>query len=274
MSGGIFFLLAGLILLYPQNSFAQEVNAWGKMFDCAVDWFKPCVPRKAVQKALADEGEDKKSESGKSAAVSLVAGPNSPNLPPPVKNVLENPSPGTAREYVTWMRKGNEALAQAGEYIAQAEREMGVVEGVAGERIKKKEEIEERGLVALYYFFSPDDVSAKEDVRVLNKVWQEEQIGVVGIPVKARDEEVLRFVRLNQPLFPVRKGEEEARLVGPKKTPDLYLALPLQKKIFRVGPSVTEDTIKEALGKALAEVLKDKFGSGPGAVGSKPGGKK
>ncbi|MBI2358137.1 MAG: hypothetical protein HYV04_04400 [Deltaproteobacteria bacterium] len=230
----------------------------------------------------AKQEKEKKLEAQKSAAVSLIAGLNNSNLPPPVKDVLENPSPETAREYVTWRRKGNEALARASEYIVQAEREMGAVEGVAGERIKKKEEIEERGLVALYYFFSSDDVSAREDVRLLNRVWQEEQIGVVGIPVKARDEEVMRFVRLNQPLFPVRKGDEEIRLIGPRKTPDLYLALPLQKKIFRVGSSVTEDAIKEALGKALAEVFKERFGSGvpvpwqtgPAASGVKPGGRK
>ena len=46
------------------------------------------------------------------------------NLPVPVKNVLENPSPETARAYVVWSRQANEKLAKASEYIAQATREM------------------------------------------------------------------------------------------------------------------------------------------------------
>ena len=260
----MWLLMASVVFLYSGGLSAEEINGWGKPFHCAVDWFRPCMAKEAVKNGVVDEKAEKRPESGKSAAVSLVTGLNSSNLPPPVKNVLENPSLEAAREFVTWTRKANEALAQAGEYIAQAEREMGPVRGVIGEKIKKKEEIESRGLVALYYFFSPNDPVAREDVKVLNKVWQEEQVGVVGIPVKARDEEVLRFVRLSQPLFPIRKGEEEARLIGPRKTPDLYLALPLQKKIFRVGSSVTEGAIKEALGKALAEVLKERLGSGPG----------
>ena len=46
------------------------------------------------------------------------------NLPEPVRKVLENPSPETARAYVTWSRQTNEKLAKATEYIVQATREM------------------------------------------------------------------------------------------------------------------------------------------------------
>lgn len=262
MNGATFSLVATLILLYPGNSFGQELNAWGETFDCAVDFFRPCLPKKTVKKETPDETKEKNADGEKSATLSLVGGPNPTNLPGPVRNVLEKPSPETAREYVAWMREGNERLGRANEYIAQAEREIGPAQGVVGEKIQKKQEIESRGLVGLYYFFSPGDPSAREDVRVLNKVFREEQLGIVGIAVKGKDEEIMRHAKVTNPLFPVRKGEEEVKLIGPKRTPDLYLALPLQKKIFRVGSNISEAAIKEALGKAVAEVFKEKLGSG------------
>lgn len=258
MKNGCFFLLVGFILLYPQSSFAQELISWGRTFDCAVEWFKPCLPRYGSIKP--EEDKDKKPEAEKSAAISLVTGPNDANLPAPVKNVLENPSPETAREYVAWRRKANEALALASDYIVRAEQELGSPQGSLGDRIKKKEEIEKRGLVGLYYFFSPTDRSAREDVRVLNRVWREERLGVVGIPVKGRDEDVVRFVKITNPLFPVRKGEDEIQLIRPKGTPVLYLALPVQKKIFTVGSGISEEAIKETLGKVVAELYREQSG--------------
>lgn len=262
MNGAILFLLVTLILLYPRNSSGQEINAWGETFDCAVDFFRPCLPKKAVKKEVPNETGQYNPSIERSAALSLVGGRDGANFPGPVKNVLENPSPDTAREYVAWMRAGNERLGRANEYIAEAEREMGPPQGVVGEKIQKRQEMESRGLVGLYYFFSPGDPSAREDVRVLNKVFREEQLGIVGIPVRGKEDEIIRHVKATNPLFPVRKGEEEVKLIGPKKTPDLYLALPLQKKIFRVGSSISEAAIKEALGKAVAEVFKERLGSG------------
>jgi len=262
VNGKLVFLLAGVIVLCSGDSWAQEVNAWGETFDCAVDFFGPCLPKKSEKKETLDEMKQKRTEGEKSAALSLVGGPNPAGLPGPVRKVLENPSPETAREYVAWMREGNERLGRASEYIAQAEREMGPAQGFVGEKIQKKQEIESRGLVGLYYFFSLEDPSTREDVKVLNKVFREEQVGVVGIPVKGRSEDLMRFIKLSNPLFPVRKGEEEVKLIGPKRTPDLYLALPLQKKIFRVGSNISEAAIKEALEKAVAEVVKERLGSG------------
>ncbi len=262
MTSTVLFLMAALIL-YPADSRSQEINAWGQTFDCSVDWFRPCAPMKPPKELAEYEKDEKLPGKEKADAPSLLAGLNVANLPPPVKNVLEDPSPETAREYIAWRRKANEALAQASEYIAQAERELGPVQGLVGEKLKKRKEIEKRGLVGLYYFFSPNDLSAREDVKVLNKVFEEEQLGVVGIPVRARDEEVMRFVRLTKPVFPVRKGEEEVKLIRPERTPNLYLALPLQKKIVRVGSAITETAIKEALGKAVTEVFKERLGSAP-----------
>ena len=263
MTSTVLFLTAALIL-YPADSLSQEINAWGETFDCFVDWFRPCTPIKAPKELAVFERDEKLPGKERADAASLLAGLNAANLPPPVKNVLEDPSLETAREYVAWRREANEALAQASEYIAQAEHELGPVQGLVGEKVKKRKEIEKRGLVGLYYFFSPHDPSAREDVKVLNKVWQEEQLGVVGIPVRAGDEEVMRFVRRSQPLFPVRKGGEEVKLMRPQRTPNLYLALPLQKKIFRVGSAITEAAIKDALAKAVTDVFKERFGSDPG----------
>ena len=46
------------------------------------------------------------------------------------------------------------------------------------------------GPVGLYYFFSPGDQTALKDVAVLNKIFQEGRLGVVGIPVRGKDEEI------------------------------------------------------------------------------------
>ena len=91
------------------------------------------------------------------------------------------------------------------------------------------------GPVGLYYFFSPDDQSALKDVAVLNKIFQEGRLGVVGIPVRGKDEEIIQFLNEAKPLFPVRRSEAEVRMIKPSETPDLYLAFPLEKKMLRFG---------------------------------------
>jgi hypothetical protein len=106
--------------------------------------------------------------------------------------------------------------------------------------------------VGLYYFFSPGDQTAAKDVAVLNKIWREGRLGVVGIPVSGKDEEVGNYVNEAKPLFPIRRSDAEVKLVTPAETPDLYLALPLEKKIFRLGPIITETAIAETIGNILA----------------------
>src|ERR1043166_1877025 len=115
-------LFSALLSLCPLNSFAQEQNSWGRVFDCAVDWFSGCV----LEKTIREKGANKPKEipAGRRNISSLLQGPNNSNLPAPVKNVLENPSPETARAYVVWSRRANEKLARASEYIAQATHEM------------------------------------------------------------------------------------------------------------------------------------------------------
>jgi hypothetical protein len=87
---------------------------------------------------------------------------------------------------------------------------------------------------------------------VLNKIWREGRIGVVGIPVRGNDEEIVRFVNEARPLFPVRQSDAEVKFVKPVETPDLYLALPLEKKIFRLGSTITEKTIVESIGSIVS----------------------
>lgn len=171
------------------------------------------------------------------------------NLPEPVREVLENPSPESARAYVTWSRQTNEKLTRATEHIVQATREMN-----PGGSIEKSSTNAASGLgpVGLYYFFSPDDQSALKDVAVLNKIFQEGRLGVVGIPVRGRDEEVVQFLNEAKPLFPVRRSEAEVRMIKSSETPDLYLVFPLEKKLFRLGSSVTEAEIMHAIGNVLA----------------------
>jgi hypothetical protein len=103
-----------------------------------------------------------------------------------------------------------------------------------------------------YYFFSPADQSAAKDVAVLNRIWREGKLGVVGIPVSGKDEEIGNYVNEAKPLFPIRRSDAEVKLVKPAETPDLYLALPLEKKMIRLGPTITETAIAETIGNILA----------------------
>jgi hypothetical protein len=238
MKTAIFVLVPVLLAFYPNRSSAQELNSWGSVFDCAVDWFGAC---KAVRERRNDE-QDK------------LSGANAGNLPAPVRNVLENPSPETARAYVLWSRQASERLAKASEYIAQATREINS-ESSNNDRSNNLT-LAGAGPVGLYYFFSPNDRSAVNDVAVLNKIWSEGRIGVVGIPVRGNDEEVASFVNAARPLFPIRRSEGEIRLVKPTETPELYLALPLEKKIFRLGRMITEAAITDAIGSILTRRLK------------------
>ena len=41
-------------------------------------------------------------------------------------------------------------------------------------------------------------------------------------------------------------------MVKPSETPELYLALPLEKKIFRLGPVINETAIMQEIGNVLA----------------------
>lgn len=234
MKTAIFVLVPVLLAFFPNRSSAQELNSWGSVFDCAVDWFGAC---KAVRERRNDEPNK-------------LSGENAGNLPAPVRNVLENPSPETARAYVLWSRHASERLAKASEYIAQATREINS-ESSNNDRSNDLT-LAGAGPVGLYYFFSPGDPATARDVAVLNKIWSEGRIGVVGIPVRGNDEEVVNFANQARPLFPIRRSEGEVRFVKPTETPDLYLALPLEKKIFRLGSTITETAIAEAIGSILA----------------------
>ena len=258
MNMGIFLLVPALLSFYPLQSFAQDLNSWGNIFDCAVDWFSGCVPGKAIQ----EKGMDKpgKAPAGVTNTSSLLQGPNNSNLPAPVTNVLENPSLETARAYVAWSRQANEKLARASEYIAQAAREMNSKPAMSRNDSETTSEFALAGIgpVGLYYFFSPGNPSAAKDVTVLNKIWRDGRVGVVGIPVIGRDVDVVNYVNEAKPLFPIRKSDAEIKLVKPAETPDLYLALPLEKKMFRLGPTITETAITEAIGDILAAQIRGK----------------
>jgi len=65
-----------------------------------------------------------------------------------------------------------------------------------------------------------------------------------------------------KPLFPIRRSDTEVNLVKPTETPDLYLALPLQKKIFRLGPIIAETAIREAMGKVIEKLTRGRSSSG------------
>ncbi len=75
---------------------------------------------------------------------------------------------------------------------------------------------------------------------------------MVGISLRAKDEEVISFMNETKPLFPIRRSDVEVKLVKPTETPELYLALPLEKKLFRLGPTITETSVTEAIGKVMA----------------------
>jgi hypothetical protein len=152
-------------------------------------------------------------------------------------------------------------VAKASEYIAQATREINsdaVTFRNSNERINDVA-LAGVGPVGLYYFFSPADQNAAKDVAVLNKIWREGRFGVVGIPVSGKDEEVGNYVNEAKPLFPIRRSDAEVKLVKPAGTPDLYLALPLEKKVFRLGPTITETAIANAIGDILAAREKPTF---------------
>jgi hypothetical protein len=172
-----------------------------------------------------------------------------------VRNVLDNPSPETAREYVLWSRQANERLAKASEYIAQATREINSEGSISENSNERNNNLPLAGVgpVGLYYFFSPFDPTAAKDVAVLNNIWREGRIGVVGIPVSGKDEGIGKYVGDAKPLFPVRRSDAEVKLLKPAETPDLYLALPLEKRMFRLGPTITETAITEAIRSVLAQ---------------------
>jgi hypothetical protein len=172
-----------------------------------------------------------------------------------VRNVLDNPSPETARAYVVWSRQANERLAKASEYIAQATREINSEGSISENSNERNNNLPLAGVgpVGLYYFFSPFDPTAAKDVAVLNNIWREGRIGVVGIPVSGKDEEISKYVGDAKPLFPIRRSDAEVKLVKPAEIPDLYLALPLEKRMFRLGPTITETAIAEAIRSVLAQ---------------------
>ena len=245
MSGVIFLVVAVLLAFYPVQSPAEEPNSWGDAFACAVDWFAGC---KSVLENRNDQPINRPADRRNSSSSSAI--PTTANLPLPVRNVLDNPSPETARAYVLWSRQANERLAKATEYIAQATREINSEGSISG--TSNDLALTGVGPVGLYYFFSPFDPTAAKDVAVLNNIWREGRIGVVGIPVSGKDEDIRKFVGEAKPLFPVRRSDAEVKLVKPAGTPDLYLALPLEKKMFRLGPTITETAITEAIGSILA----------------------
>jgi hypothetical protein len=242
----IFLVVVLLVGFYPIQAPAQEPNSWGDAFACAVDWFGGCKPilENRIDQPINQPSARRNTSS--SSAISTTA-----NLPLPVRNVLDNPSPETARAYVLWTRQANERLARASEYIAQATREInseGSISGTGNDLA-----LTGVGPVGLYYFFSPSDPTAAKDVAVLNNIWREGRIGVVGIPVNGKDEEIRKYVGEAKPLFPIRRSDAEVKLVKPAETPDLYLALPLEKKMFRLGPTITETAITEAIRSVLAQ---------------------
>jgi hypothetical protein len=247
MSRAIFPIVAVLLTFDPVRSPAQDSNPWGSVFDCAVDWFNQC----RVLRENRTEEPTKPRTAGANPSDKSTA----TNLPLPVRNVLDNPSPETARAYVLWSRQANERLAKASEYIAQATREINSEGSISENSNERNNNLPLAGVgpVGLYYFFSPFDPTAAKDVAVLNNVWREGRIGVVGIPISGKEEEIRKYVGDAKPLFPVRRSDAEVKLLKPAETPDLYLALPLEKKMFRLGPTITETAITEAIRSVLAQ---------------------
>ena len=86
---------------------------------------------------------------------------------------------------------------------------------------------------------------------MLNKIWRAGRLGVVGIPVGGKDEEIGNYANEAKPLFPIRRSDAEVKLVKPAEISDLYLALPLEKKMIRLGPIILETAITEAIGSIL-----------------------
>ena len=243
----IFLFVPALLAFNPIQSSAQELNSWGDAFSCAVDWFGGC---KASQEKRTQP--NKQVDARRNTPLPLTS--TAVNLPLPVRNVLENPSPENDRAYVLWSRQASARLAKASEYIAQATREINSETSIFPSSNEKGNDLALAGVgpVGLYYFFSPSDPSAATDVALLNKIWQEGRLGVVGIPVRGSDEEVANFVNEARPLFPIRRSDGDVQMVKTTEPPDLYLALPLEKKMFRLGSTITETAIAEAIGNILA----------------------
>ena len=248
MNKAIFLIVSVLLAFYPKQSSAHDSNSWGSAFDCGVDWFDQC---EAVRENQADQPNKRPAAS---------SGTSTANLPLPVRNVLENPSSETAKAYVLWSRQASEKLAKASEYIAQATREIDSEASIFRNSNGATNDLPLAavGPVGLYYFFSPADQSAAKDVAVLNKIWREGRVGIVGIPVRGNDEEVVKFVNEARPLFPIRKSEGEVRFVKPTETPELYLALPLEKKMYRMGSTITSSAITEAIEQHFGGTFKGK----------------
>ena len=241
-------LVSSLVGLASGQSFAQERNSWGEMFTCSVNWFAACATTSVEPAADSEKPKEKLA----SSISNLPFSQQRSNLPEPVRNVLENPSPETAKAYVTWSRQTKERLTMATEYIAQATRELNE-ERASSNFTENSNAISGSGLgpAGLYYFFSPGDQTALKDVRVLNRIYQEGRLGVVGIPVRAKDEEIVQFVNEAKPLFPVRRSDDEVRMIKPNVTPELHLALPIEKKVIRLGSTITEAAIAEAVGNIV-----------------------
>jgi hypothetical protein len=255
MNKAIFVIVPALVVFYPIRSFAQDTNPWGSIFDCAVDWFTACATPRVHQEINLDRPN-------KRAAKTVPQRGSS--LPEPVRNLLENPSPETARAYITWSRQANEKLAKATEYIAQATREINSRDASSsGVESPNTNAASGLGPVGLYYFFSPGDATALTDVAVLNKIFEEGRLGVVGIPVRGKDEEIMQFLNEAKPLFPVRRSDAEVRMIKPSETPELHLALPLKKKTFRIGSVINETVIKQAIDDILVTVFHRKSRSSP-----------
>lgn len=255
MNKAPFLVVAALLVFYPSQSFAQDSNPWGSTFDCGVDWFSEC---KAVRENRTEEPTKLPATAGNTSSLSGKS--TAANLPLPVRNVLEHPSPETARAYVLWSKQASERLAKASEYIAQATREINSEASIVPSNNERSNDLSLAGVgpVGVYYFFSPADQTAAKDVAVLNKIWREGRLGVVGIPVRGKDEDIVNYVNEAKPLFPIRRSDAEVKLVKPAETPDLYLALPLEKKILRLGSTITETAIAEAIGSILAAQTRGK----------------
>jgi hypothetical protein len=248
----LFLVVPALLAFYPIQSSAQGLSSWGSVFDCGVDWFSEC---KAFQEKRTDEPRRPPAARGNTSSLSGKS--TAANLPLPVRNVLENPSPETARTYVLWSRQASEKLAKASEYIAQATREINSEATAFRNDNERSNDLVLAGMgpVGLYYFFSPADQTAAKDVAVLNKIWREGRLGVVGIPVGGKDEEVGNYLNEAKPLFPIRRSDAEVRMIKPSETPDLYLAFPLEKKIFPLGSVLNETLIKQAIENILVTVV-------------------
>ena len=253
-------LVSSFVGLVSVRSFAQDEHSWGNTFACAVDWFTACATPRVHQEVNLDRPNKR--------AAKTVSNPPVPqrgsSLPEPVRNLLENPSPETARAYITWSRQANEKLAKATEYIAQATREINSRDASSnGVESPNTNAASGLGPVGLYYFFSPGDETALTDVAVLNQIFEEGRLGVVGIPVRGKDEEIVQFLNEAKPLFPVRRSDAEVRMIKPSETPELHLALSLKKKMFRIGSVISETVIKQAIDDILVTVVHRKSRSSP-----------